>query len=165
MIIIEGCDKCGKSSIAAALHARIGWPVVKFNQPTTPDPCDEYLAALEANPDPFIADRFHLGEFVYGPLYRHTRPSRRKMRLIEDQLIARRALLVLMWDYEEDVVTRFKLLEEKFAKLVDAPVILGEFHEAWLRSRASKVPLRWSADEVAQRLIVDRVARLAVGRQ
>ena len=160
MIVVEGCDKCGKTSIAAKLAERLGWPVVKFSQPASTDPCDEYMAALAARPAPFIADRFHLGERVYGPLYRGTPPpDHKKMRAIEDELIRRRALLILMWDTGERVRWRFVDHREAFARGEHVRRILDAFDAAWAGSRVKKIKLKWSADSSRQRVIVDRAIR------
>lgn len=161
MIVVEGCDKTGKSSVASALCYALGWPTIHFSAPKSgEDAIAQYSRELATNPRPFIADRFHLGEFVYGPLYRGSVPDADRMRALEDQLIRRGALLVLMYDSPAAVVERFQRHGETFARVDHAPRILSDFDDAWRASRVAKVRLRWSADEVERRAAVDRVVGL-----
>lgn len=159
MIIVEGPDKCGKTSLAQALSFALGWPALHFSQPKG-DAIGEYRAALEDNPRPFIADRFHLGEFVYGPLYRATVPDAERMRRLEDDLISRGALLVLMYDSPTAVVERFQAHGESFARIDHVPRLLSDFEDAYRGSRLAKLRARWSLDEAEQRALVERVKRL-----
>lgn len=72
MIILEGPDNSGKSTLGAKLAEFTGWPVVhsSSNHPKGPD--EMYLVALEQLvPKPQILDRvFSVSEAVYGPLIR-----------------------------------------------------------------------------------------------
>lgn len=64
VIVIEGADKTGKSTLAASLVKFTGWPVAHMRQPASPGPdvaLQECLDALEHQKGPFIADRFHVG--------------------------------------------------------------------------------------------------------
>lgn len=144
-IVIEGCDKTGKSSLATTLHYALGWPVVKSSQTTGPDAAlQEYLDVLEHEKGHFIADRFHLGESVYGPIYRGTLPMGAvAVGLVEERLLNRGCLLVLMEDKPDAVVARFKALDESFAREADVPDILEKFDLEWRRSRLAKIRARW----------------------
>jgi hypothetical protein len=146
VIVIEGIDKSGKTSLAAALSSMLGWPVVKCVQPGPGGAVREYMAKLRDNPGPFIADRFHLGESVYGPLYRRTpRLSNFEVESIENLLGDRGALLVLMEDRPDRIVERFKKLDENFARAVDVEPIVREFEHQWRRSRLAKIRATWDA--------------------
>jgi len=73
LIIIEGVDGSGKSTLAHAINRTVGGLVIKRDKPVLP-PLIEYTADL-ANYRPgkrlaVVCDRWHLGERVYGPLYR-----------------------------------------------------------------------------------------------
>jgi hypothetical protein len=159
VVVVEGCDKVGKSTLAAGLHELLGWPVVKFSQPALGGATKEYLAALAAHDGPFIADRFHLGESVYGPLYRKSSPMNQyDVRLIENALLDRGALLVLMEDAAENIIARFKALSEDFAREQDVPVILREFGKLWRQSRLAKV--RATLDDKLPLVIAGVVQRM-----
>lgn len=74
LILLEGTDGSGKTTIANDLIAALsGGVILKRNAPTTP-PLVEYTADLAGyaagSGQNVICDRWHLGERVYGPLYR-----------------------------------------------------------------------------------------------
>jgi hypothetical protein len=145
VVVVEGCDKTGKTSLVAALHEALGWPMVKSSQTTGPDAAlQEYLDVLDHEKGHFIADRFHVGESVYGPIYRGTLPlDHTAMRLVEERLLDRGCLLVLMEDDPEAVIARFKALKEDFAREQDVRDIIAKFDVEWRRSRLAKIRARW----------------------
>jgi len=157
VVVIEGCDKTGKSTLAGLLAKDLGWPVVKMNQPRTPGPhvaAQECLDVLGAQKGPFIADRFHLGESVYGPIYRGTLPMDHvDMRLIETRLQARGCLLVLMTDSVKMIIARFKALKEDFAKEGDVRDIVEKYQVEWERSRLAKIRARLSSTDLARTVV------------
>jgi thymidylate kinase len=74
LIIVEGCDGSGKSTFVANLcHITPPATRVIHRGPLHRDPILEYIGDIMSySPmgDSIIADRWHLGEMVYGPLYR-----------------------------------------------------------------------------------------------
>lgn len=69
MIIIEGADGVGKSTLANRLSEKLGWPIHHMG---VPDPDFDYMGGylekiVEYGPR-CILDRFHLGAFVYGTI-------------------------------------------------------------------------------------------------
>jgi hypothetical protein len=68
-LIIEGCDKGGKSTLANAIAKRFGGKVCHFGKPKK-HPATEYAEYAIVNNGNLILDRFYLGELVYGPLLR-----------------------------------------------------------------------------------------------
>lgn len=79
IIILEGPDGVGKTTLADAIEAMCSGPVVRFRQGPPPEdvmPALHYMdgidAIVEARKDDttVIVDRFHVGELVYGPLLR-----------------------------------------------------------------------------------------------
>jgi hypothetical protein len=69
LIVIEGADKTGKTTLAKAVAKQLGYEYVHFSAPKGP-PADEYIDFLLALKKPTVCDRFHLGELVYGPMLR-----------------------------------------------------------------------------------------------
>jgi len=68
LIILEGCDGVGKTTLAEELSARHGYMIVHAAR--TPDGTDlfaKYSAVLE-RPGPLVLDRSFPSELVYGPL-------------------------------------------------------------------------------------------------
>jgi len=70
LILIEGCDAAGKTTLAQAIaarrHAELQHSALT---PAGADLLTRYRAVL-AQPGPLILDRCFLSEAVYGPLYR-----------------------------------------------------------------------------------------------
>lgn len=83
MIIIEGCDKTGKTTLAKELSDETGMDIAKFNVPKK-NPHMEYVQFLLHMSEPMIFDRFSVGEFVYPIVFnRTTSMTRRHHRTIE----------------------------------------------------------------------------------
>lgn len=140
VIVMEGCDKTGKTTTAQRLGADLEWPVLKFGQPGPEGPFAEYMRALVNHDGPFIADRFHMGESVYGPIYRGTPPmSAEQTEQIEELLFARGALVVLMEDFPSAVIDRFKALKEDFAREDDVYKIMNKYEELFRACRLPKM--------------------------
>lgn len=70
MIILEGSDLSGKSTLAKALQDNYGYEIVKCSQPRPGRAYNEYVQKIiKAEPNT-VFDRHFLGELVYGPLKR-----------------------------------------------------------------------------------------------
>lgn len=75
LIIVEGCDGVGKSTLAENLAARLGGAKVLHLGPPKRHPLEETVLELDwyrpgDEGEHVIVDRFHLGEMIYGPIYR-----------------------------------------------------------------------------------------------
>jgi thymidylate kinase len=68
-IIIEGADKTGKTTLANAIVERFGCKYMHSGKPGK-SPATEYATYALKNHGSIVCDRFHLGELVYGPLFR-----------------------------------------------------------------------------------------------
>jgi thymidylate kinase len=68
VIVLEGCDGTGKTTLAAALASQHGYRVIHSGR--TPDGSDlaERYRALLATQGKIILDRSFISELVYGPL-------------------------------------------------------------------------------------------------
>lgn len=93
-IIIEGNDKTGKSTLARALSEFFNMEIVKFSQPKTDNPFEEYvkvfgytdkkwLVKLDGFIDNVICDRSWIGEQVYGPIYRDKKMRKSQVRKLD----------------------------------------------------------------------------------
>lgn len=76
LIVLEGVDGSGKSSLADAIAAALGKRVQQYHHgPLKQDPLQEYVLLSYNDYIPgqgthLVIDRLHWGELVYGPLYR-----------------------------------------------------------------------------------------------
>lgn len=75
MIIIEGCDNTGKSTLLKQLCSRI--PELRYVEhgPRPPKDYNDYFTEMlgvmsEGDVDRVIVDRFYFSELVYGPILR-----------------------------------------------------------------------------------------------
>lgn len=69
LIVIEGPDKTGKTTLAKAIAEQLGFEYKHFSAPKG-SPANEYIDFLLKLKRPTVCDRFHLGELVYGPMFR-----------------------------------------------------------------------------------------------
>lgn len=93
MIIIEGADATGKSTLAKQF-ADAGYTHVHSGPPSK-DPFIEYFEKARNAPAQVVFDRFHIGERVYGPIFRNNdRLNSARQRMLERYLLSQRAVLV-----------------------------------------------------------------------
>jgi len=109
LIIVEGPDGAGKTTLAGELESRISTSVdILHRGPPTSHPLDEYeMPLLNYRPgygDTIICDRWHWGECVYPSVFgRPTRMDAAAFRHIELFLLSRGAVVVLL-DPEAEVL-------------------------------------------------------------
>lgn len=74
LVILEGVDGSGKSTLVDDFLLQLGDSAVTLHRgPIKTHPMHEYVHALRAyqpTTDKVVCDRWHVGELVYGPLYR-----------------------------------------------------------------------------------------------
>ena len=72
VVVLEGCDGTGKTTLATALAVRHGYTVMHFGRtPGKVDLAARYRSVL-SRPGRIVLDRSFISELVYGPL-RHGR--------------------------------------------------------------------------------------------
>jgi hypothetical protein len=67
VVVLEGCDGTGKSTIAASLGERHGYAVLHSGGPPSDDLAARYRSILD-RPGKLALDRSFISELVYGPL-------------------------------------------------------------------------------------------------
>ena len=109
VVVLEGCDGTGKTTLATTLAARHGYSVVHSGR--TPDDVDllaRYRSIL-AIPGKIVLDRSFISELVYGPLQygrsRLTASDAAQMALL---VAARGGVLVHLTGRPESIVTRLR---------------------------------------------------------
>lgn len=118
IIILEGENKTGKSTIAKHILDRYDFDVIKCSQPKG-DPYVEYMKILkriERSGRNTVIDRFVYGEFVYGPLYRgKSSLTKTQLRNIELKAMSLNAHVIYCHDTPENIERRFIEEKEEFA--------------------------------------------------
>jgi hypothetical protein len=181
LILLEGCDKTGKSTMAERLKAcwenRYGGVEIIHRGPIPPgkDPMQEYWSELpDPEPDKLsILDRWHLGELVYGPLYRdRSKITTGDAQRIHAALKMRGALMILMEAPEPIVEQRFLAEGEDFTAINHIPWILARFHDMAMmlgdmRIVDSSIPISpqdiQSAVELTHRRAIDAARKVSHG--
>jgi hypothetical protein len=92
VVILEGPDGGGKTTLARWLRDQRGYQIVKTNAPSPKENVfksytDSLLAAVESG-QPTVLDRHYLGEGIYGPLLRGEDRLGRQGRDLLERLIA-----------------------------------------------------------------------------
>jgi adenylate kinase family enzyme len=70
LIIIEGPDNTGKSTLARHLQEVFSLDYIHCSKPKTDNPFNEYMEMFSNIRVPTVIDRAHLGEYVYSKLWR-----------------------------------------------------------------------------------------------
>lgn len=124
ILIVEGSDLVGKSTIADAIGERRGWPVVKIRWALKGDPEVETraiakttIAILDATRPDVILDRAYFSWWAYGPVLGHD------------------------VDYMPDLISRFNPIDETRVVVLTAA-------EEELRRRFELQPDHWFPLEV-----------------
>jgi len=96
IIILEGADGTGKTTLATKLMARMGGANI-YRRATPREHVLREYTFDRITRDPIIADRWHYGELIYGPLFRtETQLTTTFFRAIDQYLRQIGALLVLV---------------------------------------------------------------------
>lgn len=129
VIIIEGCNKSGKTTIVNYLKDNLpekNFQIIKCSQPEIIDGINQayyqYIKILEEiknNPDKnYILDRFHFGSYVYGPIYRKMPDfGKRLFEKIEDEIMKLNYIFILAIADKKFIEEKFVSEKEEFAKL------------------------------------------------
>lgn len=70
LVIIEGPDNTGKTTLAKKLVEKFDLEYIHCSKPKTDNPYLEYCDLADSIKKPTVLDRAHLGEYVYGRLWR-----------------------------------------------------------------------------------------------
>jgi uracil-DNA glycosylase len=127
-IIIEGTDKCGKSTLALELAKRLYMPVINRLKPKENIfiECIDFFTETES---PLIIDRLHLSEQAYGPVKRNgSKFDEREFYLTEMSALMLGTFNIFCHDSLENIEKRCASLKEDFIKGDEIGKVLSNFH-------------------------------------
>ncbi len=147
LVIIEGADATGKTTLATSVFEHLldaGRPVCQLHAEAPKEhPLDEYTAGLatRVKTHDVVLDRWHLGELVYGPLYRgRCGLTETQFAAVEEYLDALGAVVVYCTARRPQIVSRLLARSEP----ADIPQIERELI-AWATAIAkTRLPVLWS---------------------
>jgi thymidylate kinase len=109
VVVLEGCDGTGKTTLATTLATQHGYSVVHSGR--TPDDVDllaRYRSIL-ATPGKIVLDRSFISELVYGPLqYGRSRLTTSDATQLALLVAARGGVLVHLISWPETIVARLR---------------------------------------------------------
>lgn len=152
IVILEGSDKVGKSTLGRHLAERYKAELVHFSAPKG-DPYKEYMGFLDhADPEKnYVLDRFHVGELVYGELYRgKSKLSLDQMWYIDLRLMSHQCMLVHCSTDADTVKRKFIEDREESSKLEDVEKILSSFKNKVNLSLLKRFNYDWQSEGCLQ---------------
>jgi thymidylate kinase len=134
IIVLEGCDGTGKTTIANALAADHGYTVVHAaRSPDGTDLMAKYRQILNG-PAPLVLDRCFISEFVYGPLvHGGSRLSHSEAVQLAGLLAARGGLLVHLTGQPEVIAARLLARDGQAPSLPHLRAITRAYLEIFAR--------------------------------
>ena len=142
IFILEGIDKCGKTTLANKLKKEFGFKIVKCSQPVGA-PYVEYMKKLDNLKGDVVFDRFCYGELVYGPIYRgKSALTAEQVRNIELKLMSLNTCIIYCHDEIRRIKVRFVKDGETFAKIEKIAEMAALYQEVMLNSRVPVVQHR-----------------------
>lgn len=147
LIVLEGCDGVGKTYLAERLLTVIqsrhtGYTdIIHHGVPTVEDMYDEYSLNFyrPGMNEHYILDRWHLGEWVYGRLYRGvSKLGMRGLASIDNRLKAVGALRLILDEADAQVALRLEAKGEDYLQAHHQGRVLNEYrmlsrHLNWIQ--------------------------------
>lgn len=160
IIVLEGCDRVGKTTLANELSRNFNAEIHHFSKPKG-DPYKEYgffINGLDPEKN-YVLDRFHVGELVYGEIYRG------KPALSIDQLIyldmRLRSFNTVLIHCDSDVETvKSKFIEcgEESTKICDVDLVLSKFREKIVLSSLETLSYNWKMSQPDKQALFKKIS-------
>ena len=177
LVLIEGVDCTGKSTLAAALAESMGdsCETRHYSAPTRSSGIGEYTDDLQdyvpGKDQHTVCDRYHWGELVYGPMYRGESILKNDgWTYVEQFLRLRGAVMVYLWNTRLELEHRHQELGESFLELEHIGQVQGEYEylvrHTTLPTLEYRDPTRKNVKEILQvASVFERNAALGWGRR
>src|SRR5690606_5840807 len=131
IIVLEGCDGTGKSTLARALQEKTGFPIVQGSsfEISKLGVTEMYTKMMELiNTNNIIIDRFYLSNYVYGNLFDYPTMTRDMFSTLA-QKTEENALTVYLTAATEIIQNRILERGDKDIKVQNVPAILKKYEE------------------------------------
>ena len=131
IIIVEGTDKSGKSTLCKHLAEKFNLKSIHCSKPQTNDPYTEYKEMIEKVEDNTIFDRSFLGEYVYANVWRGgCKITFDQFNEIERILIKKGILSIVVYAEApiNTIADRFISEKEEFAKVEEIKTYQEHFN-------------------------------------
>jgi hypothetical protein len=155
IIVLEGPDGSGKTTLSNWLHKTHGYQIVKTGPPPPiGNVTVMYLKALHAAieaPGRTVFDRLHTGEAIYGPILRGVdRMGVEGMAAVERVMAKHNVRLIICCPPWETLVAGWRSKDD----LLKDEATLLTVHERYQEeiARLGIVPYDWTAPDAAERL-------------
>lgn len=153
LIILEGIDKQGKTTLANFLAERYGFEIVKFSQPKK-EPYLEYIEFLLNRKTPAILDRFYMGELAYGPVKRgKSEMTEWQVRNIELLLKARYSLNIYCQTSDSITQRNFEQENETYTHVQEIPKLRLLYERAMFKSHLHWKEFDYVKDRAYNRIL------------
>ena len=126
IIIIQGCDKTGKSTLAKQIANKFNMQYLHVGKPRTDNPLCQYQFIIN-NSKNVVIDRLHIGQNVYGPTYRNT--MQMDFKNFQLKLKKKNVMCILCTDIVQNIMQRFIRQNQDFAKVEDIYSIISKFDQ------------------------------------
>lgn len=145
-IIVEGCDASGKTTIQEVMMEIIRHSFIVHTSAPTKGNFKEYFSSLldklmefmDIINQPIFLDRFHIGELVYGSIFRpETIDEVVEKRLydMENNLLRQDVKILYVTASPETIVKRIQNRGDWYVKVSDVEDILARYEKALAKSK------------------------------
>lgn len=145
VIVLEGCDGAGKTTLAVALAAHHGYTMVHAAR--TPDGIDlaERYRTILAWPGRLVLDRSFVSELVYGPLlHGRSRLTPADVSDLSAIVAARGGIFIHLTAQPEQIAARLMARDGHAPGLAEIRAVIAGYAGvfAWLADHAPVITLR-----------------------
>ena len=149
IIILEGCDKTGKSTLAKKLSKQLGYKVVHLGVPKPKGHFQKLEKLIQDNPDGIIFDRFHWGDRVYTGITAKKRALTPPEFFRIKQMLGRRETVVI-YCHSSQILIRRRFIEdgEELIRMKEISTILNRYNQMLVMSNLEIIKYDFTKDKL-----------------